>query len=118
MIDPDYYKHEQKFFLELYAKNLAYQKESLVNWDPVDNTVLANEQVVDGRGWRSGALVEKRHLKQWFLRITNYAEELLNEIPKLTGWPDSVKSMQEKWIGKSQGANFAFKIKDYDRSFY
>ncbi len=111
--DPSYYQHEQKFFLELYAKGLAYQKESLVNWDPIDNTVLANEQVVDGRGWRSGALIEKRKLKQWFLKITNYAEELLDEIPKLTNWPDSVKSMQEKWIGKSEGANFSFKIKDY-----
>ncbi|MCC8399776.1 MAG: leucine--tRNA ligase [Rickettsia endosymbiont of Platyusa sonomae] len=111
--DPDYYKHEQKFFLELYNRGLAYQKESLVNWDPVDNTVLANEQVVDGRGWRSGALVEKKYLKQWFLKITNYAEELLNEILKLEFWPDSVKSMQEKWIGKSEGANFTFKIKDH-----
>lgn len=110
--DPDYYKHEQKFFLELYERNLAYQKESLVNWDPVDNTVLANEQVVDGRGWRSGAIVEKRYLKQWFLKITNYAEELLNEIPNLTEWPEAVRSMQEKWIGKSVGANFRFKIKD------
>ncbi len=110
--DPDYYKHEQKFFLELYNRGLAYQKESLVNWDPVDNTVLANEQVVDGRGWRSGALVEKKYLKQWFLKITNYAEELLNEILKLEFWSDSVKSMQEKWIGKSEGANFTFKIKD------
>jgi len=111
--NPDYYKHEQKFFLELYNRGLAYQKESLVNWDPVDKTVLANEQVVDGRGWRSGALVEKKYLKQWFLKITNYAEELLNEISKLEFWPDAVKSMQEKWIGKSEGANFTFKIKDY-----
>lgn len=110
--DPDYYKHEQKFFLELYERNLAYQKESLVNWDPVDNTVLANEQVVDGRGWRSGAIVEKRYLKQWFLKITNYAEELLNEIPNLTEWSEAVRSMQEKWIGKSVGANFRFKIKN------
>lgn len=110
--DPDYYKHEQKFFLELYKKGLAYQKESFVNWDPVDQTVLANEQVVEGRGWRSGALVEKRHLKQWFLKITNYAEELLNEIPNLTSWPEPVRAMQEKWIGKSIGANFQFKIKD------
>ncbi|WP_342267958.1 leucine--tRNA ligase [Candidatus Tisiphia endosymbiont of Empis tessellata] len=109
--DPDYYKHEQKFFLELYERGLAYQKKSLVNWDPVDNTVLANEQVVDGRGWRSGALVEKKYLKQWFLKITNYAEELLNEISKLDFWPDSVKSMQEKWIGKSEGVNFSFKIR-------
>ncbi|WP_342259568.1 leucine--tRNA ligase [Candidatus Tisiphia endosymbiont of Metellina segmentata] len=114
--DPDYYKHEQKFFLELYERGLAYQKESLVNWDPVDNTVLANEQVVDGRGWRSGALVEKKYLKQWFLKITNYAEELLNEIAKLDSWPDSVKSMQEKWIGKSEGVNFSFKIKDHQAS--
>ncbi|WP_342278676.1 leucine--tRNA ligase [Candidatus Tisiphia endosymbiont of Myopa tessellatipennis] len=112
--DPDYYKHEQKFFLELYERGLVYQKESLVNWDPVDNTVLANEQVVDGRGWRSGALIEKRQLKQWFLKITNYAEELLNEIAKLGSWPDSVKSMQEKWIGKSEGVNFSFKIQDHD----
>ncbi|KAJ6645007.1 Leucine--tRNA ligase [Pseudolycoriella hygida] len=111
--DPDYYKHEQKFFLELYERGLAYQKESLVNWDPVDKTVLANEQVIDGRGWRSGALIEKRYLKQWFLKITAYAEELLNEIPKLTNWPDSVKTMQEKWIGKSEGVNFNFKIKDH-----
>jgi leucyl-tRNA synthetase len=110
--DPEYYKHEQKFFLELYEKNLAYQKESLVNWDPVDNTVLANEQVVDGRGWRSGAIVEKRYLKQWFLKITDYAEELLNEIQNLKEWPEAVRSMQEKWIGKSIGANFHFKIKD------
>ncbi|WP_341761236.1 leucine--tRNA ligase [Candidatus Tisiphia endosymbiont of Thecophora atra] len=112
--DPDYYKHEQKFFLELYERGLVYQKESLVNWDPVDNTVLANEQVVDGRGWRSGALIEKRQLKQWFLKITNYAEELLNEIAKLGSWPDSVKSMQEEWIGKSEGVNFSFKIQDHD----
>lgn len=114
--NPDYYKHEQQFFLELYEKGLAYQKESIVNWDPVDNTVLANEQVVDGKGWRSGALIEKRYLKQWFLKITNYAEELLNELPKLASWPDHVKSMQEKWIGRSEGANFFFKIKDHDAS--
>ena len=110
--NPEYYKHEQKLFLELYKRNLAYQKESLVNWDPVDNTVLANEQVIDGRGWRSGAIVEKRYLKQWFLKITDYAEELLNEIQNLEEWPDAVRSMQEKWIGKSIGANFHFKIKD------
>jgi leucyl-tRNA synthetase len=112
--DPEYYKHEQKFFLELYAKGLVYQKESLVNWDPVDNTVLANEQVIDGRGWRSGAMVEKRYLKQWFLKITNYAEELLQEIKNLKGWPENVRIMQENWIGKSEGATFKFKIKDRD----
>lgn len=113
---PSYYKHEQKFFLELYEKGIAYQKESIVAWDPVDQTVLANEQVIDGRGWRSGALVERKSLKQWFLRITNYAEELLNEIENLEGWPESVRSMQRKWIGKSSGAYVDFKIKDHDKT--
>lgn len=108
--DPEYYKHEQKFFLELLKKGLAYQKESIVSWDPVDQTVLANEQVIDGRGWRSGALVERKSLKQWFLKITNYAEELLSEIKNLDGWPESVKAMQEKWIGKSEGVNLSFKV--------
>lgn len=112
--DPDYYKHEQKFFLELYKKGVAYQKESAVNWDPVDQTVLANEQVVDGRGWRSGALVEKRYLKQWFLKITDYAEDLLSEIKNLQGWPENVRTMQEKWIGKSEGANFHFEVDGHD----
>lgn len=109
---PGYYKHEQKFFLDLFAKGLAYQKESSVNWDPVDQTVLANEQVVDGRGWRSGALVQKKYLKQWFLKITEYAEELLADIETLDHWPDNVKSMQKNWIGKSEGAIFEFEIKD------
>jgi leucyl-tRNA synthetase len=108
--DPSYYKHEQKFFLELLEKGLAYQKESIVSWDPVDQTVLANEQVVDGRGWRSGALVERKNLRQWFLRITNYAEELLQEVGKLDGWPSAVRVMQEKWIGKSVGAEVIFSI--------
>jgi leucyl-tRNA synthetase len=112
--DPEYYKHEQAFFIELYNKGLAYQKESVVNWDPVDNTVLANEQVVDGRGWRSGAVVEKRKLKQWFLRITDYAEELLEDIETLKNWPDSVRHMQHNWIGKSTGANVKFKISGLD----
>jgi len=112
---PEYYKHEQSFFIKLLKKNLAYQKESVVNWDPVDNTVLANEQVIDGRGWRSGALVEKKNLKQWFLKITNYAEELLDGIKQLDGWPESVKTMQENWIGKSFGANVHFKIKNSDQ---
>lgn len=112
--DPSYYKHEQKFFLELLEKGLAYQKESIVAWDPVDQTVLANEQVIDGRGWRSGALVERKSLKQWFLKITNYAEELLNEIDNLEGWPDSVRSMQRKWIGKSIGAYVDFKLKNQE----
>jgi len=113
---PEYYKHEQSFFLKLLKKNLAYQKESIVNWDPVDNTVLANEQVEDGRGWRSGALVEKKSLKQWFLKITNYADELLEDIKKLEGWPESVRVMQENWIGKSVGANIRFKVKNSDDS--
>lgn len=112
--DPEYYKHEQKFFLELLDKGLAYQKESIVSWDPVDQTVLANEQVIDGRGWRSGALVERKSLKQWFLKITNYAEELLNEIKTLDGWPESVKAMQEKWIGKSEGVNISFQVVGHD----
>ena len=114
--DPSYYQHEQKFFLDLYAKGLAYQKESLVNWDPVDKTVLANEQVVDGKGWRSGALVEKRHLKQWFIKITRYSEELLQELNNLPAWPESVRVMQEKWIGKSEGVNFTFQLKDHQSS--
>lgn len=108
--NPDYYKHEQKFFLELLDKGLAYQKESLVNWDPIDQTVLANEQVVDGKGWRSGAVVEKKSLKQWFLKITNYADELLKDLKSLPAWPESVKIMQENWIGKSQGAEIEFKV--------
>ncbi|NRB10115.1 MAG: leucine--tRNA ligase [Rickettsiaceae bacterium] len=112
--DSSYYKHEQKFFLDLYAKNIAYQKEALVNWDPVDNTVLANEQVIEGKGWRSGAVVEKRHLKQWFLKITDYAEELLSDLDKLDHWPENVKIMQKNWIGKSIGADFYFDIKGLD----
>ncbi len=117
---PEYYKHEQKFFLELLEKGIAYQKESSVNWDPVDNTVLANEQVVDGRGWRSGALVEKRYLKQWFLKITDYAGELLEDIDTLEDWPENVKTMQRNWIGKSEGAKINFEIvgKDYSIEIY
>lgn len=110
--DPSYYKHEQKFFLELLEKGLAYQKESIVNWDPVDQTVLANEQVEDGRGWRSGALVERKSLRQWFLKISNYSEELLAEIENLKAWPESVRVMQRNWIGKSEGAKVFFPIKD------
>lgn len=108
----DYYKHEQEIFIEFVQNKIAYQKESFVNWDPVDNTVLANEQVVDGKGWRSGATVEKKKLRQWFLRISDYAEELLPSNSKLENWPDAVKSIQEKWIGKSQGALINFKLED------
>ena len=109
--EADYYKHEQAMFIDFYENGLAYQKESVVNWDPVDNTVLANEQVVDGKGWRSGAEVEKKKLKQWFLKITEYADELLDEVKKLDGWPEKVRMMQENWIGKSYGARVKFKIK-------
>ena len=106
--EPDYYGHEQALFLDLYAAGLVYRKESAVNWDPVDQTVLANEQVIDGRGWRSGALVEKRKLSQWFLKITDFADELLDGLDTLDGWPEKVRLMQENWIGKSQGVEFAF----------
>ncbi|MFM5895607.1 MAG: leucine--tRNA ligase [Novosphingobium sp.] len=108
--DAEYYGHEQALFLELYAAGLVYRKESAVNWDPVDMTVLANEQVIDGRGWRSGALVEKRKLSQWFLKITDFAEELLGGLGSLDTWPDKVRLMQENWIGKSQGLEFSFDL--------
>ncbi len=109
---PDYYKHEQKIFLDFLKAGLAYQKESFVNWDPIDQTVLANEQVIDGRGWRSGALVEKKKLKQWFLKVSDFSEELLSELKNLNGWDDRVLAMQEKWIGKSEGLVISFKIVD------
>jgi leucyl-tRNA synthetase len=107
---PDYYGQEQALFLDLHAAGLVYRKESAVNWDPVDMTVLANEQVIDGRGWRSGALVEKRKLSQWFLKITDFAEDLLAGLGTLDQWPDKVKLMQENWIGKSQGLQFRFAL--------
>lgn len=109
---PNYYKHEQKIFLDFLKAGLAYQKESMVNWDPIDNTVLANEQVVDGRGWRSGALVEKKKLRQWFLKISDFSEELLQELKGLNGWDERVLTMQEKWIGKSEGALINFQLTD------
>jgi len=107
---PEYYKHEQSFFIDLFNKGLAYKKESLVNWDPVDQTVLANEQVIDGRGWRSGAEIEQKNLSQWFLKISAYSEELLSYLDKLDNWPSKVKTMQSNWIGKSIGAEINFKI--------
>ncbi len=110
--EPDYYGHEQALFLDLFRHGLVYRKESSVNWDPVDMTVLANEQVIDGRGWRSGALVERRKLSQWFLKITDFAEELLAGLDGLEHWPDKVKLMQENWIGKSQGLTFRFALSD------
>ena len=112
--DPNYYKWEQWFFLQLLEKGLVYQEEAEVNWDPVDETVLANEQVIDGKGWRSGVEVEKRQLKQWFLKITDYAEELLEGTEKLEGWPSQVKTMQKNWIGKSEGMEFTYKVKGTD----
>lgn len=111
---PDYYRWEQWFFTKLYEKGLVYKKTSVVNWDPVDQTVLANEQVIDGKGWRSGAVVERREIPQWFLRITDYADELLNDLEKLPGWPDAVRTMQANWIGRSEGVEVDFKVEDSD----
>tara|TARA_Y200000002_G_scaffold312144_1_gene269331 strand:+ start:197 stop:2710 length:2514 start_codon:yes stop_codon:yes gene_type:complete len=107
---PEYYKHEQKFFIDMFNAGLAYKKESEVNWDPVDKTVLANEQVIDGRGWRSGAVVEKKKLSQWFLKISKYSEELLSDLDNLVEWPNKVKVMQSNWIGKSIGAEIDFTL--------
>jgi leucyl-tRNA synthetase len=110
---PEYYGQEQKIFLDFYQKGLVHRKESWVNWDPVDGSVLANEQVINGRGWRSGALVEKRKLNQWFLKITEYADELLEDLQTLNGWPEKVVRMQENWIGRSEGAILSFIIEGY-----
>ncbi|WP_017463260.1 leucine--tRNA ligase [Dyella ginsengisoli] len=107
---PDYYVHEQRMFVRLMRKGIAYRKNSVVNWDPVDQTVLANEQVIDGRGWRTGALVEKREIPQWFLKITDYAQELLDGLDSLPGWPDAVKTMQRNWIGRSEGLEIHFAV--------
>ena len=107
---PDYYRHEQKMFLDFYKKGIAYRRESMVNWDPIDNTVLANEQVIDGKGWRTGAPVERRKLSQWFLKITAYADEILQATPKLERWPEKVRIMQENWIGKSKGLQFKWDV--------
>jgi leucyl-tRNA synthetase len=110
--EPDYYGHEQALFLDMAEAGLVYRKESAVNWDPVDMTVLANEQVIDGRGWRSGALVERRKLSQWFLRITDFAEDLLEGLKGLDQWPEKVRLMQENWIGKSTGLKFTFQVQE------
>lgn len=114
---PDYYRWEQWFFTQLFEKGLVYKKNATVNWDPVDQTVLANEQVIDGRGWRSGALVERKQIPQWFIRITAYAEELLDDLDKLTEWPEQVKTMQRNWIGRSQGVEMTFAVEDSTESF-
>ena len=107
---PDYYRWEQWLFTRLFKKGVIYKKTAVVNWDPVDHTVLANEQVIDGRGWRSGALVEKRQLSQWFLRITAFADELLEALKTLDRWPAKVRIMQENWIGRSQGLRLQFAL--------
>ncbi|MDQ2993933.1 MAG: leucine--tRNA ligase [Pseudomonadota bacterium] len=110
--DPEYYRWEQWLFVRLYKKGLAYQKEAVVNWDPVDHTVLANEQVINGCGWRSGAPVERRKIRQWFLKITDYADELLDNLDTLTGWPEPVRTMQRNWIGRSEGLEIDFAVVD------
>ncbi len=107
---PEYYRWEQLLFTRLMRKGLVYKKNAVVNWDPVDQTVLANEQVVDGRGWRSHALVERREIPQWFMRITAYADELLEELDHLPGWPDAVRTMQRNWIGRSEGVEIRFEV--------
>src|SRR3569833_1914363 len=108
--EPSYYGHEQALFLDLFDAGLGYRKESEVNWDPVDMTVLANEQVIDGKGWRSGATVERRKLSQWFLKISDFADDLLDGLKELDDWPEKVRLMQENWIGKSRGLQFAFRL--------
>ena len=109
----DYYQYQQELFIDLYKAGLAYKKDALVNWDPEDQTVLANEQVIDGKGWRTGAQL-KKVLSQWFFKITNYADELLNDLEKLTLWPEKVKTMQKNWIGKSVGAEIKFQVVEKD----
>ena len=114
--NPNYYKFEQKMFIDFFKSGIAYKKETLVNWDPIEQTVLANEQVVDGKGWRSGADVEKKKMKGWFLKISDFAEDLLQELKTLDKWPDRVKTMQNNWIGRSNGATINFKINNSDEN--
>ncbi len=111
---PEYYRWEQWLFVRMFQKGLVYRKNSVVNWDPVDQTVLANEQVIDGRGWRSDAIVERREIPQWFMKITAYADELLEELERMPGWPDSVKTMQRNWIGRSEGVELSFEVQGED----
>ena len=113
---PEYYRWEQWLFTRMFDKGLVYRKNSIVNWDPVDQTVLANEQVIDGRGWRSDALVERREIPQWFMKITAYADELLDELDRMPGWPDSVKTMQRNWIGRSEGVELSFDVQGEDEA--
>ena len=113
--DPEYYKHQQEFFLELFEKGLVYKKDTYVNWDPAEQTVLANEQVINGRGWRSGVIVERKKLSQWFFNIKKFSQSLLDELEKLKNWPDKVKLMQKNWIGKSYGCEINFKISEKNK---
>jgi leucyl-tRNA synthetase len=108
--DEEYYKHQQELFIDFFKKGLVIRKETYVNWDPVDKTVLANEQVINGRGWRSNAIVERKKLSQWFFNISKFSNELLNDLDNLTEWPEKVKLMQKNWIGKSLGCEIDFKI--------
>jgi leucyl-tRNA synthetase len=112
--DPGYYRWEQWFFTKLFEKGLVYKKTAVVNWDPVDQTVLANEQVIDGKGWRSGAPVERRQIPQWFLKITDYAQQLLDDTKQLDGWPEQVRTMQRNWIGRSEGVELEFAVEGED----
>ena len=108
--DPEYYKHQQEFFLELFEKGLVYKKDTYVNWDPAEQTVLANEQVINGKGWRSGTAVERKKLSQWFFNIKKFSQNLLDELQKLKNWPEKVKLMQKNWIGKSYGCEINFQM--------
>jgi leucyl-tRNA synthetase len=113
--DPSYYRWEQWFFIKLFERGLVYRKSALVNWDPVDQTVLANEQVIDGCGWRSGAKIEQKEIQQWFIKTTEYAQELLDGLDTLDEWPEQVKTMQRNWIGRSEGTDIVFSVNDYDK---
>ena len=108
--DAEYFKHQQELFIDFYSLGLVSRKETYVNWDPVEKTVLANEQVIDGKGWRSNAVVERKKLFQWFFNISKFSNELLDDLEKLTGWPEKVKLMQKNWIGKSVGCEIDFLI--------
>ena len=112
--DKEYYKHQQEIFIDFYNEGLVSRKETYVNWDPIEKTVLANEQVIDGRGWRSNAIVERKKLSQWFFNITNYSNDLLNDLENLRGWPEKVRLMQKNWIGKSFGCELNFEIENSD----
>ena len=115
--DPEYYGQQQSMFIDMMSKGLVYRKNAVVNWDPVDMTVLANEQVENGKGWRSGALVERKELTQWFFKISEYSEELLSALDGLENWPEKVRTMQKNWIGKSQGLQFDFKTSGAPKGF-